>query len=174
MNWSKDEWKQDLPAKAVQNITNLENELESLQKHTQQQDIKIDGYTASLEKEKNNLQETKAMNVALQNEIQELMMKNSNLEAKQEKLAADVRNKEISLTHTEEILKKIRQKLKSETAKSAELQRSLDMKRSEAENYAEQNEKLGNEVTRLKQDKAMLVKEKQGIFLLIIMLLDTL
>lgn len=164
MSWSKDEWKQDLPPKVLQNVTTLENELEMLQKHSHQQEIKLDGYMASLEKEKNNLQETKALNTALQNEIQELMAKKSNLETKQEKLLVEVRSKENSLAHTEDILEKLRQKLKTETSKSAELQRSLGVKKSEAEGYAERSEKLGAEVIQLKQEKVLLVNEKEGQF----------
>lgn len=170
MNWSKDEWKQDLSPKVLQNITSLENEVETLQKHSHQQNMKLDGYMASLDKEKNNLQETKALNTALQNEIQEVMAKKSQFEIKQERLIADVKSKENSLAHTEEILEKVRQKLKTETSKSAELQRSLGVKNSEAESYAERSEKLAAEVVNLKQEKVLLVKEKEGQFTLFFLL----
>ncbi|KAK3753498.1 hypothetical protein QZH41_017999 [Actinostola sp. cb2023] len=163
MSWSKDEWKQELSPKVLQNITNLENELENLRKLKHQQEIKSDGYVASLERERNNLLETKALNAALQNEIQELMAKKANLETKQEKYVNEIRNKENSLNQAEEILEKARQKLKTETAKSVELQRSLDVKRSEAESYAERSEKLAGDVAKLKQEKVLLVKESEGL-----------
>lgn len=162
MSWAKDEWKQDLAPKVLQKISDLENVLENLQKVRHQQDLKMDSYSSALEKGKFVLEEERSSNAALQKEVQELTLKISTLEAKQEKYVNEIKNKEKTVEFGEELLDKARQKFKAENAKSTELQKSLDQKCAEAENYAERSEKLAVEIGKLKQEKAHLNKENES------------
>lgn len=162
MSWAKDEWKQDLPSKALQKINDMENEYENLQKLRQQQDLKIDGYVTALEKGKIDLEEERSSSAALQKEVQELTLKVSNLEAKEERYANEIKNKEKAVEYGEEVLEKARQKLKVENAKVMELEKFLEHKSKEAEKYAEMSNKMAVEIGNLKQEKTHISKENDS------------
>ncbi|XP_031559991.1 centromere protein F-like [Actinia tenebrosa] len=162
MSWAKDEWKQELPPKALQKICDMEKEYENLQRLRQQQDLKIDGYVTALEKGKIDLEEERSSSAVLQKEVQELTIKVSNLEAKEERYANEIKNKEKAVEYGEELLEKARHKLKVENEKVMELEKSLEQERSEAEKYGERSEKMSVEVGKLKQEKAHISKENEN------------
>ncbi|XP_032242067.2 centromere protein F [Nematostella vectensis] len=159
MSWAKEEWKQDLPSKTLQNIHQLENELEALRKQIQQQDLRIDGYISSMEKQKKELSEEKALNAVLQRDVQEMCTKISNFEVKEEKLTAEIKAKDKQVELGEEVLQKVQLKLKEENARVVELEGSLEQRKKEADGYRERNEKLAAEIEKLQQGKDHLTKE---------------
>ena len=162
MSWAKDEWKQELPPKALQKISDMEKEYENLEKLRQQQDLKIDGYVTALEKGKMDLEEERSSSAALQKELQELKMKISNLEVKEERYLNEIKNKQKAVEYGEELLEKAKQKLKKENEKVVELEKSLEQRSTETEKYAERSDKMAVEIGNLKQEKVHISKENDS------------
>ncbi|XP_078505906.1 centromere protein F [Lissotriton helveticus] len=94
MSWAVEEWKDGLPAKALQKIQELESQLEKFKKERQQRQFQFESLEAAFQKEKQKADKERNEATALKRENQSLIEVCANLEKVKEKIAHDYQLKE--------------------------------------------------------------------------------
>ncbi|XP_069089999.1 centromere protein F isoform X2 [Pleurodeles waltl] len=94
MSWAVEEWKDGLPAKALQKIQELESQLEKLKKERQQRQFQFESLEAAFQKEKQKADKERNEASALKRENQNLIEVCANLEKVKEKIVHDYQLKE--------------------------------------------------------------------------------
>uniref|UniRef100_S4RMR5 Centromere protein Cenp-F N-terminal domain-containing protein n=1 Tax=Petromyzon marinus TaxID=7757 RepID=S4RMR5_PETMA len=94
MSWAVEEWKDGLPGRALQKITEMETQLEKLRKEQRQRQLHIDTVEAACEKQKQKVEEAKSEISALKRENQSLMDACDSLQAARQKLSHELQQRE--------------------------------------------------------------------------------
>ncbi|XDV43416.1 hypothetical protein PO909_011900 [Leuciscus waleckii] len=128
MSWAVEEWKDGLPAKALQKIQEIEGQLDKLKKERQQKQFQMDSLEATLQKQRQKMDSEKSEASALKRENQSLVESCESLEKTRQKLAHDIQTKEQQVNYLEGQLilcKKQTDRLEQEVKKyKHELERS--------------------------------------------------
>ncbi|XP_078284250.1 centromere protein F-like [Rhinoraja longicauda] len=94
MSWALEEWKSELPSRAVQKITEYESQLERLKVEQQQKQIQLDSLEAAFQKQNLKLEGERNDNGSLRREAQNLTEACGNLEKAQQRLGHEIQVKE--------------------------------------------------------------------------------
>lgn len=165
MSWARDEWKLDLPTTALRKIGELENDAENLRKGKQQQQFQLESVSTTLQKQKQLNAEEKTTNSNLRREIQELTRKCSDFESLDEKSQVDLKAKDNKIGLLEEQLRKARAKLKDEEDKNSEVLNQIDQQKLIVEVKENEIGQLSEELERMNEAKAQIIKELDGRFI---------
>ncbi|XP_052009006.1 centromere protein F-like isoform X2 [Xyrauchen texanus] len=101
MSWAVEEWKDGLPAKALQKIQEIEGQLDKLKKDRQQKQFQMDSLEATLQKQRQKMDSEKSEAAALKRENQSLVESCENLEKARQKLNHDLQVKEQQVNYLE-------------------------------------------------------------------------
>uniref|UniRef100_A0A8C2DDT8 Centromere protein F n=1 Tax=Cyprinus carpio TaxID=7962 RepID=A0A8C2DDT8_CYPCA len=105
MSWAVEEWKDGLPAKALQKIQEIEGQLDKLKKERQQKQFQLDSLEATLQKQRQKMDGEKSEASALKRENQTLVESCEGLEKSRQKLLHDIQTKEQQVNYLEGQLK---------------------------------------------------------------------
>ncbi|KAF4102363.1 centromere protein F [Onychostoma macrolepis] len=140
MSWAVEEWKDGLPAKALQKIQEIEGQLDKLKKERQQKQFQLDSLEATLQKQRQKMDSEKSEASALKRENQSLVESCENLEKTKQKLTHDIQTKEQQVNYLEGQLnlgKKQIDRLEQEVKKyKHELERSQTSHASEIQQFS--------------------------------------
>ncbi|XP_059376572.1 centromere protein F-like [Carassius carassius] len=101
MSWAVEEWKDGLPAKALQKIQEIEGQLDKLKKERQQKQFQLDSLEATLQKQRQKMDSEKSEASALKRENQSLVESCESLEKSRQKLTHDIQTKEQQVNYLE-------------------------------------------------------------------------
>uniref|UniRef100_A0A8C1UTV3 Centromere protein F n=1 Tax=Cyprinus carpio TaxID=7962 RepID=A0A8C1UTV3_CYPCA len=140
MSWAVEEWKDGLPAKALQKIQEIEGQLDKLKKERQQKQFQLDSLEATLQKQRQKMDSEKSEASALKRENQSLVESCESLEKSRQKLTHDIQTKEQQVNYLEGQLnssKKQIDRLEQEVKKyKHELERSQTSQVSEIQQFS--------------------------------------
>ncbi|XP_056122271.1 centromere protein F [Rhinichthys klamathensis goyatoka] len=140
MSWAVEEWKDGLPAKALQKIQEIEGQLDKLKKERQQKQFQMDSLEATLQKQRQKMDSEKSEASALKRENQSLVESCESLEKTRQKLAHDIQTKEQQVNYLEgqlNLCKKQTDRLEQEVKKyKHELERSQTSHSSEIQQFS--------------------------------------
>ncbi|TRY88298.1 hypothetical protein DNTS_016692 [Danionella cerebrum] len=140
MSWAVEEWKDGLPAKALQKIQEIEVQLDKLKKERQQKQFQMDSLEATLQKQRQKMDSEKNEASALKRENQSLVESCEHLEKTRQKLIHDIHTKEQQVNYLEGQLnssKKQMDRLEQEVKKyKHELERSQTSHSSEMQQFS--------------------------------------
>ncbi|XP_042598498.1 centromere protein F isoform X1 [Cyprinus carpio] len=101
MSWAVEEWKDGLPAKALQKIQEIERQLDKLKKERQQKQFQLDSLEATFQKQRQKMDSEKSEASALKRENQSLVESCESLEKSRQKLTHDIQTKEQQVNYLE-------------------------------------------------------------------------
>uniref|UniRef100_A0A672KQ06 Centromere protein F n=1 Tax=Sinocyclocheilus grahami TaxID=75366 RepID=A0A672KQ06_SINGR len=101
MSWAVEEWKDGLPAKALQKIQEIEGQLDKIKKERQQKQFQLDSLEATLQKQRQKMDSEKSEASALKRENQSLVESCESLEKSRQKLTHDIQTKEQQVNYLE-------------------------------------------------------------------------
>uniref|UniRef100_A0A8C6W951 Centromere protein F n=1 Tax=Nannospalax galili TaxID=1026970 RepID=A0A8C6W951_NANGA len=137
MSWALEEWKEGLPTRALQKIHELEEQLDRLKKEKQQRQFQLDALEASLQKQKQKVENEKTEGTNLKRENQRLMEICENLEKTKQKISHELQVKESQvnlqegqLNSAKRQIEKLEQELKrckSELERNQQAAQSVDV-----------------------------------------------
>ncbi|KAG1971577.1 centromere protein F [Pimephales promelas] len=140
MSWAVEEWKDGLPAKALQKIQEIEGQLDKLKKERQQKQFQMDSLEATLQKQRQKMDSEKSEASALKRENQSLVESCESLEKARQKLTHDIQTKEQQVNYLEgqlNLCKKQTDRLEQEVKKyKHELERSQNSHSSEIQQFS--------------------------------------
>uniref|UniRef100_A0A671NBQ2 Centromere protein F n=1 Tax=Sinocyclocheilus anshuiensis TaxID=1608454 RepID=A0A671NBQ2_9TELE len=140
MSWAVEEWKDGLPAKALQKIQEIEGHLDKIKKERQQKQFQLDSLEATLQKQRQKMDSEKSEASALKRENQSLVESCESLEKSRQKLAHDIQTKEQQVNYLEgqlNLCKKQIDRLEQEVKKyKHELERSQTSHASEIQPFS--------------------------------------
>uniref|UniRef100_A0A8C1CNW1 Centromere protein F n=1 Tax=Cyprinus carpio carpio TaxID=630221 RepID=A0A8C1CNW1_CYPCA len=140
MSWAVEEWKDGLPAKALQKIQEIEGQLDKLKKERQQKQFQLDSLEATLQKQRQKMDREKSEASALKRENQTLVESCEGLEKSRQKLTHDIQTKEQQVNYLEGQLKSCKKqidRLEQEVKKyKHELERSQTSQVSEIQQFS--------------------------------------
>uniref|UniRef100_A0A8C1GL29 Centromere protein F n=1 Tax=Cyprinus carpio TaxID=7962 RepID=A0A8C1GL29_CYPCA len=140
MSWAVEEWKDGLPAKALQKIQEIEGQLDKLKKERQQKQFQLDSLEATLQKQRQKMDGEKSEASALKRENQTLVESCEGLEKSRQKLTHDIQTKEQQVNYLEGQLKSCKKqidRLEQEVKKyKHELERSQTSQVSEIQQFS--------------------------------------
>ncbi|XP_041035906.1 centromere protein F-like isoform X1 [Carcharodon carcharias] len=94
MSWALEEWKSELPSRALQKISEYESQLEKLKKERQQKQLQLDSLEVAFQKQNQKLEGERDENATLRRETQGLTEARNNLEKAQQRLCHEIQVKE--------------------------------------------------------------------------------
>ncbi|KAK7153193.1 hypothetical protein R3I93_011176 [Phoxinus phoxinus] len=140
MSWAVEEWKDGLPAKALQKIQEIEGQLDKLKKERQQKQFQVDSLEATLQKQRQKMDSEKSEASSLKRENQSLVESCESLEKTRQKLAHDIQTKEQQVNYLEgqlNLCKKQTDRLEQEVKKyKHDLERSQTSHSSEIQQFS--------------------------------------
>uniref|UniRef100_A0A673N963 Centromere protein F n=1 Tax=Sinocyclocheilus rhinocerous TaxID=307959 RepID=A0A673N963_9TELE len=140
MSWAVEEWKDGLPAKALQKIQEIEGQLDKIKKERQQKQFQLDSLEATLQKQRQKMDSEKSEASALKRENQSLVESCESLEKSRQKLTHDIQTKEQQVNYLEgqlNLCKKQIDRLEQEVKKyKHELERSQTSHASEIQPFS--------------------------------------
>ncbi|XP_038643232.1 centromere protein F-like [Scyliorhinus canicula] len=94
MSWAPEEWKSELPSRALQKISEYESQLEKLKKERHQKQLQLDSLEVTFQKQNHKLEGERSENAALRRETQGLTEARNSQEKAQQRLCHEIQVKE--------------------------------------------------------------------------------
>ena len=145
MSWARDEWKNELPSIALQNIEKLEKSLETLKKDKQQRNFRLESLEATLALQKRKHEEEKERNIDLKRELQSISERFEDVSKCRDKLSHDIQLKESRLNVVEGQLQRAKQAVESESLKCSKLVTELEREQTDKLSITLKLEKIEEE-----------------------------
>ncbi|XP_019625667.1 PREDICTED: centromere protein F-like [Branchiostoma belcheri] len=151
MSWAAQEWKDGLPTRALQKVTEIEANLEKLKKEQKQRQFQMDSLEQTLQKTKRNLEEEKNKVTIMKRENQTLVESCEDLQKKREKIQHDLQTKESLVSCMEGQLSHAKASLDTETGRNHQLKGDLERVEQELAKAQHRAEKLHAENSQLQE-----------------------
>ncbi|XP_055957032.1 centromere protein F [Patella vulgata] len=151
MSWAVDEWKDGLPAKALQKIGQLESQLERLKREKDQKQFQFESLEQSLSVQKRKLEEEKSLYATLKHDNQVLEKDLGEIEKKRAKLAQELQTKDNHISCLTGQLSHTKTSVDNEISKSVHLKSDLEHAQQEHLEFSKKFEKLTADHAKLQE-----------------------
>lgn len=145
MSWARDEWKNDLPSIALQNIDKLEKSLEALKREKQQRSFQFDSLEAALDVQKRKCEDEKNKNNETKRELQSLAERCEDVSRSRDKISQEIQLKDSRINVLEGQLQRSKQAYDNEVLKYSKLTVELEKQQAEKHSVTTKLEKLKEE-----------------------------
>ncbi|KAL5008958.1 hypothetical protein ScPMuIL_014539 [Solemya velum] len=142
MSWAADEWKDGLPAKALQKINQLETQFERLKKEREQKQYQLDSLEQALQVQKRKVEDERNQVASVKRENQSLLESCEEAEKKRHKLLQDIHTKDNHISCLEGQLSHTKSNLGTESTKVGSLQTEVEKLQHECQEAEKKLEKL--------------------------------
>ena len=151
MSWARDEWKNDLPVIALQNIDKLEKNLEVLKKDKQQRIFQHESLEAALIAQKRKQEDEKTKNAEFKRDLHSLTEKFDDLRRSRDKVVQDLQTKEARIGVLDGQLLRAKQAYDSELSKVNKMVQDLEKEQAEKLSMTAKLEKAAEDLNKLEQ-----------------------